>query len=125
MADRDKTEQVVINLIENACRYAGDETIEVGYQADGRRRVQITVADRGAGIPETERSRLFERFYQMAPDDPENGGCGLGLGLNIVAGSVRGMGGMVAVSERPGGGSVFTVELPGDDVPEKGKMDNG
>ena len=124
LADRDKTEQVAINLIENACRYAGDETIEVacGRTADGR--AQMTVADRGADIPEALRGRLFERFYQT-PSESAAAGQGLGLGLNIVAGFVRGMGGTVNVDARTGGGNVFTVELPGGEAPGKGGTGHG
>lgn len=111
VADRDKTAQVVINLIENACRHAGGESIEVTCRPTGEGRVQIAVADRGPGLPAAEMNRLFERFYQAPSDEAEHG---LGLGLNIVAGFVDGMGGRVTAAARPGGGSVFTVELPGD-----------
>ena len=101
-----------------------DETIEVacGRTADGR--AQMTVADRGASIPEALRCRLFERFYQM-PSESAASGQGLGLGLNIVAGFVRGMGGTVNVDARTGGGNVFTVELPGGEAPGKGGTGHG
>ena len=124
LADRDKTEQVAINLIENACRYAGDETIEVtcGRAADGR--AQMTVADRGVDIPEALRGRLFERFYQASSEGAASE-LGLGLGLNIVAGFVRGMGGTVNVDVRTGGGNVFTVELPGGEAPGEGGIGHG
>ena len=118
-ADRDKTEQVAINLIENACRYAGEDAIEVSCGAAGEGRVQIVVKDRGAGVPAAERERLFDRFYQSRAG--ASAGQGLGLGLNIVAGFARGMGGDVKVAARSGGGSVFTVELPGVKAPRGGK----
>ena len=110
LADADKTEQVVVNLLENACRYAGEDAVCVSCfrQADGC--ACIEVADRGPGFTEEERKRLFERFYQV---DPENAGEGLGLGLNIVSGFVGCMGGSVEVRSREGGGSVFSVKLPG------------
>lgn len=124
MADRDKAEQVAINLMENACRYAGDETIEVACRRTADGRVQLAVADRGAVIPAAQRIHLFERFYQGPSDRPEPGQ-GLGLGLNIVAGFVKGMGGRVSVAARPGGGNVFTVELAGGEAPAREEVDHG
>ena len=123
-ADRDKTMQVAINLIENACRYAGGETIEVTCRPAEAGRVQMTVLDRGAGLTEEQRRCLFDRFYQVRSADSEDGQ-GLGLGLNIVAGFVKGMGGTVKVEARPGGGSVFSVEFPAGEMPEKGDTDHG
>ena len=118
LSDADKTEQVLVNLIENACRHAGGESVEVScfYGNDGT--VCIEVADRGSGFPEDECSRIFERFYQASSG---NGTDGLGLGLNIVSGFVAGMGGTVAARARDGGGSVFSVRLPkGDGSSERG-----
>ena len=123
-ADRDKTMQVAINLIENACRYAGEETIEVECRPAEAGCVQMTVLDRGAGLTEEQRRCLFDRFYQVRSVDSEDGQ-GLGLGLNIVAGFVKGMGGMVKVEARPGGGSVFTVKFPAGEMPEKGGVAHG
>ena len=123
-ADRDRMAQVAINLIENACRYAGEETIEVECRSVKAGRVQMTVADRGKGLSEEQRRCLFDRFYQVHPADTEDGP-GLGLGLNIVAGFVKGMGGTVTVAARSGGGSVFTVEIPGGERSEKGGSDHG
>lgn len=111
VADCDKVEQVAINLIENACRYAGGGTIEVQCRDCGDGMAALDVMDRGEGIPRDRRERLFERFYQQGT---ERGGetYGLGLGLSIVSGFVKGMGGRVGVADRDGGGSVFTVTLP-------------
>jgi len=113
-ADRDKVEQIVINLLENACKYAGEATIEVSCRSGADGQVEVAVADRGPGLPPGPRARLFERFYQ-GPDEtsPQRG---LGLGLAIVAGFVRGMGGTVVAMDRAGGGSVFKVTLPGGEA---------
>jgi len=115
-ADRDKVEQIVINLLENACKYAGDAMIEVSFRSNAKGRVEVVVADRGPGLPPGPRQWLFERFYQGAADEasPLRG---LGLGLAIVAGFVRGMGGTVEARNRAGGGSVFKVELPSGEIP--------
>ncbi len=113
-ADSDKVEQVVINLVENACKYAGDETIEVSFRSGAKGQVEVEVADRGPGLPPGPKERLFERFYQGTDGTAPRRG--LGLGLAIVAGFVRGMGGAVEALEREGGGSVFKVTLPGGEV---------
>ena len=123
--DRDKTEQVAINLMENACRYAGDEMIEVTCRRTADGRAQLTVADRGAVIPAVQRVHLFERFYQAPSSDGAASGQGIGLGLNIVAGFVKGMGGRVSVAARSGGGNVFTVVFPGDETPVRGEVGHG
>ena len=115
LADRDRTEQVAINLIENACRHAGGDEVEVACEAAGNT-VRMEVRDRGEGVTDEQRRHVFERFYQADPESEQ----GLGLGLNIVAGFVKGMGGAVSVAARDGGGSVFAVELPGD-APGGGK----
>ena len=122
MADEDKTEQVIVNLVENACRYAGEDTVEVSCSCGPDGSACVEVADRGAGFSEEERKRIFERFYQTSP---EEGSGGLGLGLNIVSGFVSGMGGTVSVCAREGGGSVFSVKLPLCGEGTEGEVGNG
>ena len=113
-ADRDKVEQIIINLVENACKYAGESTIEVTFRSVADGQVAVVVADRGPGLPPGSRERLFERFYQGTDETaPQRG---LGLGLAIVAGFARGMGGAVEALDRAGGGSVFKVTLPGGEA---------
>lgn len=116
LADRDKMEQVAINLMENACKYAGDGDIEVRCRKDGEGRVSLEVSDRGCGIPDERKVEIFERFAQFGGEVTQPNG--LGLGLAIVAGLVKGMGGKVRVLDREGGGSTFVAEFPwlGDDV---------
>ena len=109
LADRDRTEQVAINLIENACRHAGGDEVEVACGCAPEGCVRMEVRDRGEGMTEEQRRHAFDRFYQADPESEQ----GLGLGLNIVAGFVKGMGGAVSVAARDGGGSVFAVALPG------------
>lgn len=116
MADRDRMEQVAINLIENACRYAGNETVEVACRLTGGGVAVMDVADRGPGIPPSMKKRIFERFYQGDEDGGAASAGGLGLGLSIVAGFMKGMSGSIAVSDRIGGGSVFTAVLPAADA---------
>jgi signal transduction histidine kinase len=77
-------------------------------------RILLTVADHGPGIPEADLSRVFERFYRV--DKSRTRGArdpgGTGLGLAIVKHLVELHGGKATVANRPGGGAVFTLELP-------------
>jgi len=124
LADRDKFEQVMINLLENACRYAGDGTIEVRCSCGAGGMAEVAVSDRGPGIPEGMRSRIFERFCQGENAEMASSH-GIGLGLAIVAGFVRGMSGSVEVCSRTGGGSVFTVSLPSGEDSDAEGVGNG
>ena len=81
---------------------------ELGRRGD---RVEIAVADRGPGVPEAERERIFERFGRGAAA-AHTRAPGLGLGLALSRETARLMGGDIGVAPRPGGGSVFTLELP-------------
>jgi two-component system sensor histidine kinase KdpD len=106
-------EQVMVNLLENALRYSPPDTplevsIELREQA-----FLVSVADRGPGIPEGERERIFEKFYRLADErtaraHPQ----GLGLGLAICQGCVRAHGGQIWVEARAGGGARFCFTLP-------------
>jgi two-component system sensor histidine kinase KdpD len=109
-ADAALTEQVLANLLLNAALHTPAGTaIYVTAGVDGaRRRMSFTIADRGPGVPEALRARLFDKFTRG--DSAKAGG--LGLGLSIVRGFVLAQGGDVAVGANPGGGAVFTVYLP-------------
>jgi two-component system sensor histidine kinase KdpD len=100
-------EQVLINLIENAMKYApSDAPIDVSALA-GNGVTQVEVADRGPGVPEQDSERVFEKFYRVR----EEGG-GTGLGLAICRGIVSAHGGRVWVEPRAGGGASFCFTLP-------------
>ena len=110
-ADPDAVRQIIRNLLDNAAKYAaakGPVDIEVA-RASGWARV--TVADRGDGIPPEQRERIFERFYRIDNDLTRTTG-GTGIGLCLARCFARDMGGDVTVAARPGGGSIFTLELP-------------
>jgi signal transduction histidine kinase len=97
------------NLLENAQRYGSGEPPEVSVVADSRE-VQLRVADRGPGVPETARERIFEPFYRL-PGHAEQAG-GVGLGLSLVRQIAHAHRGTVHCEPRPGGGSVFVLSLP-------------
>lgn len=97
------------NLLENAARHAVSR-VELRVRTDGARAV-VTVADDGPGIPEADRARIFDRFVRLDSDRARSGG-GTGLGLAIVSEVVNAHGGDVTVGDRPGGGTLMTVQLP-------------
>ena len=76
--------------------------------------VWLAVGDDGPGIPTEERIRVFDRFVRLDSDRSRTGG-GSGLGLAIVAEIVAAHGGSVSAGERPGGGTVMSVQLPAPD----------
>jgi len=115
--DASGLQRVVSNLVTNAIQYTAPGTdVEVAVAGnDGR--VVLEVRDRGPGVAEADRERIFERFVRLDPArsrHPE----GSGLGLAIVEQVVAAHGGEVRVAPRDGGGAVFRVTLPaaaGDD----------
>ncbi|MEM7351149.1 MAG: ATP-binding protein [Acidobacteriota bacterium] len=96
------------NLIDNAVRY-GDEA-EVTL-AEGDERVEVRITDRGPGIPETEREKVFAPFYRLEPSRSRETG-GAGLGLALARSVARHHGGDVHLDDRPDGGLVVRVDLP-------------
>jgi signal transduction histidine kinase len=96
------------NLLENARRYGGDE-VSVSTSRSGPS-AQVRVCDRGPGVPESLRQRIFEPFYRL-PGHAERAG-GVGLGLSLVKQIAERHGGSVRCEAREGGGSCFVLELP-------------
>lgn len=100
-----------MNLIGNSRQALVQEgkagTIRLRTARNGERRMVLQVIDDGPGIPQAILARIFDPFFTTKPAD-----VGPGLGLAIVLSVMREHGGQVSVSSPPGGGSVFTVELP-------------
>lgn len=97
------------NLLENARRYGGEQiNVQVGRNAAGA--AQVCVLDRGAGVPEGFRERIFEPFFRL-PGHAEHAG-GVGLGLSLVRQIAARHGGSVSCVARDGGGSSFCLSLP-------------
>jgi signal transduction histidine kinase len=111
LADRDALTTVLVNLLDNACKYTpAEKRIRVrAYRENGI--LAFDVQDNGIGISPRDRKRIFRRFYQVDRRlARETGGCG--LGLSIVEFIVHAHGGEVRVESRPGAGSTFRVCLP-------------
>lgn len=110
-ADRARLMQVVENLIENALKYSpSGAAVEIAAEERGEC-ILLSVSDRGIGIPEPDRERVFEKFYRVDPYQLGGVG-GSGLGLYITRALVEGMGGRVFLQSRAGGGTTFVVEMP-------------
>lgn len=101
--------QLLVNLLDNAVDFSPrGSTVEVGLVADGDA-VLLHVDDRGAGVPDYARDRVFERFYSLARPGGERGS---GLGLPFVARVAELHGGDVRLDARDGGGTSARVTLP-------------
>jgi signal transduction histidine kinase len=103
--------RLIRNLLENARRYGAGSPIEVRVGRSAHGGAELRVCDRGPGVPEAERERIFEPFYRPAGAREREGGVGLGLAL--VRQIARRHGGDATCLARDGGGSCFAVLLPG------------
>ena len=107
--DADAVSQIVVNLIDNAVKYAAcGGRLDVSVTADGT----IVVADRGPGVPGRDRERVFERFYRC-DDSLAAKSSGSGLGLSIARRLAEGMGGRLVCAARDGGGAEFRLSFGG------------
>jgi PAS domain S-box-containing protein len=111
LGDRDRVEQVVVNLIDNAIKYSPRGGAVLVSARRVREVVRISVEDEGIGIPAAEQAAIFEKFYRADPH-LRQAPSGSGLGLYISRELVRRMGGRIGVDSKPGVGSRFFVELP-------------
>ncbi|HZM88760.1 MAG TPA: response regulator [Blastocatellia bacterium] len=111
--DRTKLQQILINLLSNAIKFTREGEVRVTAERVSAERIRIAVIDSGVGIPESEVTRIFEEFRQIA-NAGRGSRSGTGLGLSITRRLVELLGGEINVSSREGEGSVFAVTLPFD-----------
>ncbi|MFE2124679.1 ATP-binding protein [Streptomyces amritsarensis] len=107
--DRGLLERAVANIVENAVKYspAGEPVLVTASALHDR--VELRVVDRGPGIPDEAKERIFEPF-QRHGDAPR--GAGVGLGLAVARGFTEAIGGTVAAEDTPGGGLTMVLTLP-------------
>jgi signal transduction histidine kinase len=111
LGDADALEQAMLNLIDNAIKYSRQtKSVHFSLWTEDNR-VCFRVTDQGVGIPESEKGRIFEKFYRASTRNQVDTG-GAGLGLTVVKNIVEAHGGAIIVESKVGEGSSFTVSLP-------------
>ncbi len=107
--DRRRMQRVIVNLLDNTTVHAGGAVVvRIGRQAD---LVHVDVDDRGPGVPDEDRARIFERFYRGAAAGRRSDNSGAGLGLALAAEHAHAQGARLTLGDRPGGGARFRIEL--------------
>jgi signal transduction histidine kinase len=110
--DRDRLEQVLINLVDNALKFtAAGGRISIAARPEAAGRVVFEVKDTGAGIPPGDLPHIFDRFFRVERSRAQQFG-GSGLGLSICKLLVETMGGSIGVQSIQGSGTAFSVNLP-------------
>lgn len=114
MADDRLLEIAVLNLLDNACKYAPADTevcieLRQGQSADGRLQIGIAVIDQGRGLSLEEQDRLFDDYVRLQPEGPVHG---IGLGLVFVKRIAELLGGSIELKSSPCQGSTFCLWLP-------------
>ena len=109
-------EQVLVNLLDNACKYSAKDGEIVITASQEETMVQVAVADRGTGIPREDLAQIFDKFYRVQQPKSVSG---TGLGLSICKGIIEAHGGNIRAENRPGGGTIMTFAIPFGKQPEK------
>ena len=105
-ADREKLQEALDNLVQNAIKFTTEGQIILSYEVEGDQ-VRVNVIDTGKGVAEADQQRIFERFVKVDEYIP-----GTGLGLSVVKSHIENMGGSVGVMSALGTGSTFWFTLP-------------
>ncbi|MFF4120955.1 ATP-binding protein [Streptomyces sp. NPDC001714] len=107
--DKGLLERVVANVVENAVKYSSAATPVLVKASSLAERVEVRVVDRGPGVPDEAKERIFEPFQRYG-DSPR--GAGVGLGLAVARGFAEAMGGTLTAEDTPGGGLTMVLTLP-------------
>ena len=110
-ADRQRLSQVVTNLLSNAAKFSASGDVVNIYVEKREESVRVSIADKGPGVAENDRLRIFERFGQSDSSDTRSVG-GTGLGLNISKAIIEDHNGQIDFVSEVGKGSVFYFDLP-------------
>jgi two-component system sensor histidine kinase KdpD len=109
--DADKIERAILNLVDNALKYApAQSAVTVRATQPTPQTLRLDVMDKGKGIPDHYKQRLFDRFVQV--EGRQIVRKGVGLGLSLCKAVAEAHGGSIHIEDNDGGGSVFRVELP-------------
>jgi two-component system phosphate regulon sensor histidine kinase PhoR len=111
VADKDKLDQVLTNLISNAIKYSPDGGLITVSVVDEGMQLRFAIADQGLGIAPEHMAKLFQRFYRIHGGDTQRVG-GTGLGLFLTKTLVEAHGGAIWVESTPGVGSTFFFTIP-------------
>jgi two-component system, OmpR family, phosphate regulon sensor histidine kinase PhoR len=109
LGDRDRIQQIVVNLVDNALKY-GRPPVRLVVASAGDV-LELSVRDSGTGIPREQRERIFEKFYRADPELARSPS-GTGLGLYIARALAERMGGSLDLRSVPGSGAEFVLRLP-------------
>ena len=126
--DEDKLEKIFMNLLGNAFKFTpsyGRVDVAVEQTGDEGQTLRIKVADSGPGIPDKDKERIFDQFYQSDEKKGSQVQMGSGLGLSMVKEYVRLHDGTVRVTDNVEYGSVFIVEMPITHIDPPGRKDEG
>lgn len=115
-ADPDRILQVLSNLLDNAAKFTQDGRVCLSARVPQDGWIELRVADSGPGVPEEERERIFDKFYQSTQKTDCDKPAGTGLGLAICRQIVRHYRGDILVEAGPGGGACFVARLPALDA---------
>lgn len=110
-SDRDALEQIVLNLIDNAIKYAAEGKLLIVELRRLKNQWIIQIKDQGPGIPDAHRQQIFSKFHRVDASLTARQQ-GSGLGLSIARQLVEGLGGSLTFCPNQGGGSCFEVALP-------------
>ncbi|PBQ34584.1 sensor histidine kinase [Sphingobacteriaceae bacterium] len=102
--------QVIHNLVHNAVTYIPTHAVITIRAFCKDKKLVLVVEDTGNGFPETEKEKVFEKFYKLK----HSGTGGTGLGLSIVKGFVTAMDGKITLQNKTDGGAIFTIEIPSE-----------
>jgi two-component system, OmpR family, sensor histidine kinase KdpD len=106
-------EQVIVNLLDNACAYTPKNAPILLEAFVNNRAVEIVISDNGQGIPPDDLERIFDKFYRV----PGTATGGTGLGLSICRGLIEAHGGTLTAKNQPDGGAQFMIRLPLNGTP--------